>query len=151
MTQATDSNCCPSLSGAALTIHKRFYSRHPSIQLLNEAGSQSPVYRSSTGEVEAPQDFNHCKISCMLSQIVGHHRNKWWFKTDFNNFSNLLCSTHPLILHNQEFLKASCLARNYMNSPFCPMKQNRSFLVAYRQAGMKGFEMVSLQLQRPVV
>ena len=29
MTQATDSNCCPSLSGAALTIHKRFYSRHP--------------------------------------------------------------------------------------------------------------------------
>ena len=29
MTQATDSNCCPSLSGAALTIHKRFYSHHP--------------------------------------------------------------------------------------------------------------------------
>ena len=49
MTQATDSNCCPSLSGAALTIHKRFYSRHPKIQLSNEAGSQSPVYRSSAG------------------------------------------------------------------------------------------------------
>ena len=34
MTQATDSNCCPSLSGAALTIHKRFYSRHPVNQLF---------------------------------------------------------------------------------------------------------------------
>ena len=34
MTQATDSNCCPSLAGAALTIHKRFYSRHLVNQLF---------------------------------------------------------------------------------------------------------------------
>ena len=80
-----------------------------------------------------------CKISYGLSQIVGHHQNKWCHKTDFNNFSNLLCSMHPLILHNQEFLKASCLTQNYMSSPFCPTKQSRSFLVVYRQVSMKGY------------
>lgn len=64
-----------------------------SSQSLREARLFTPMCISiKTGVTEAPQDFNRCKVSCQLSQIVVHASKRFINSSHFNTFPTL---QHP--------------------------------------------------------